>query len=553
MNHYEILGVGPEATEQLIKEAYRREAMKWHPDRHDGAAAKGEADRQFKDLALAYRTLRSTEDRAEYDRQLEQKLHQAYSARQQEQAKQQKAHDEPARQQQTRQEPPSPDFASTGSQFEEETVSGDDANQMFFEQMLDLAFELAGRGFPEDNIFKALIALGCPESMARSVAMIAAKRGRGNDSVKPPMQRYVPAIKDFDKASWEELEPYYAAAIMGNDPREPLSKTRYNAVQVIRTDRGNFCLGIGFIALVIGLIFGAFGSIKMNEVLSIVALIESAIAIIAIFAMNLFLGPDKKRYFANKPIHYYLDRFKSMHLDKKNNQAIPSFNLAAGVLNVYWLGYRRHSLAAYSFILLYLMIGIAFIYFDSGKYADLRVPASILLSVLIGLYGNWIYFRKVQSKIRNALNNSSKVQALRQLSKHGGVNRFGWMLPMLFVVLLGLFTYAIQMKMEVEKERFSQESKASQLAAENAVNENRQRAADQQAQEQVKIEYDKVLANIETRYPQLNPDSPYYNSAALSWVADRKKFYDQAGDKSPIATLQQAAIDYSNALKQNKN
>ena len=39
MNHYEILGVGPDATEQQIKEAYRREAMKWHPDSHDGEVA----------------------------------------------------------------------------------------------------------------------------------------------------------------------------------------------------------------------------------------------------------------------------------------------------------------------------------------------------------------------------------------------------------------------------------------------------------------------------------------------------------------------------------
>ena len=53
MNFYEILGVSADATDQQIKEAYRREAMKWHPDRHEGFAAKGNADRRFKDLALA--------------------------------------------------------------------------------------------------------------------------------------------------------------------------------------------------------------------------------------------------------------------------------------------------------------------------------------------------------------------------------------------------------------------------------------------------------------------------------------------------------------------
>ena len=178
MNHYEILGVGPNATDQQIKEAYRREAMKWHPDRHDGAAAKGEADRRFKDLALAYRTLRSPVDRTNYDRQLEQKLRQEYEARQQEQARQQREQREQAQQKQTRQAPPQPDFVDTGPQFEEQTASKDDANQMFYEQMLDLAVELAGRGFPEFNIFKALVALGCPKALAKAVAAAtAAKRG----------------------------------------------------------------------------------------------------------------------------------------------------------------------------------------------------------------------------------------------------------------------------------------------------------------------------------------------------------------------------------------
>lgn len=160
MNHYEILGVGPDATEQQIKEAYRREAMKWHPDRHDSAAAKGEADRRFKDLAVAYRTLRNPVDRANHDRQLEQKLRQEYDTRKKEQAQQ--------------------DFSDNGPKFEEQTASSDDANQMFYEQMLDLAFELAGRGFPEFNIFKALIALGCPESLAKAVATTAAKQGPGH-------------------------------------------------------------------------------------------------------------------------------------------------------------------------------------------------------------------------------------------------------------------------------------------------------------------------------------------------------------------------------------
>jgi len=183
MNYYEILGVGPKATDQEIKEAYRREAMKWHPDRHNGAAAKGEADRRFKDLAVAYRTLRNPAARADYDRQLEQQLRREYEARQQEQARQQRTQNEQAQRKQSRPEPPRQDFQDTKPQFDEETASADDANQMFYEQMLDLAFELAERGFPEFNIYKALIALGCPDALAKSVATSASKGGFERENV----------------------------------------------------------------------------------------------------------------------------------------------------------------------------------------------------------------------------------------------------------------------------------------------------------------------------------------------------------------------------------
>ena len=218
MNYYEILGVSANASEQQIKEGYRREAMKWHPDRHAGAAAKGEAERRFKDLAQAYRTLSRPAARADYDRQLEQNLRHEYEARQQEQARQQRTQSEDAWREQAqhdraRQEPPQPEFTNTGSQFEEETVSRDDANQMFFEQMLDLAFELAGRGFPEQNISKALIALGCPESMAKAVATVAASRAKAAESYSARPQKSQPERSPRANNTATSKEIYYRAAI----------------------------------------------------------------------------------------------------------------------------------------------------------------------------------------------------------------------------------------------------------------------------------------------------------------------------------------------------
>jgi molecular chaperone DnaJ len=62
---YEVLGVGRTATEAEIKQAYRRLAMKLHPDRNPGNA---EAEAGFKEAKEAYEVLSDAEKRAAYDR-----------------------------------------------------------------------------------------------------------------------------------------------------------------------------------------------------------------------------------------------------------------------------------------------------------------------------------------------------------------------------------------------------------------------------------------------------------------------------------------------------
>ena len=65
-DYYEILGVPKNASEEDIKKAYRKLAMKHHPDRNQGDAAKA-AEERFKEAKEAYEMLSDAQKRAAYD------------------------------------------------------------------------------------------------------------------------------------------------------------------------------------------------------------------------------------------------------------------------------------------------------------------------------------------------------------------------------------------------------------------------------------------------------------------------------------------------------
>ena len=63
-DYYEVLGVGKQATEDEIKKAYRKIAIKYHPDRNPGNK---EAEEKFKEAAEAYSVLSDKQKRQQYD------------------------------------------------------------------------------------------------------------------------------------------------------------------------------------------------------------------------------------------------------------------------------------------------------------------------------------------------------------------------------------------------------------------------------------------------------------------------------------------------------
>eukprot|EP00435_Cladocopium_sp_Y103_P034625 s353_g9.t1 len=63
---YKILGVDRNASQEDIKKAYKKQAMKWHPDRQP-PEKREEAQKRFSQVANAYETLTDSKKRQEYD------------------------------------------------------------------------------------------------------------------------------------------------------------------------------------------------------------------------------------------------------------------------------------------------------------------------------------------------------------------------------------------------------------------------------------------------------------------------------------------------------
>src|SRR3989304_7675709 len=64
-DYYEVLGINRDAPEDEIKKAYRKLAMKWHPDRNP---ENPKAEEHFKEAKEAYEILSDEHKRGAYDR-----------------------------------------------------------------------------------------------------------------------------------------------------------------------------------------------------------------------------------------------------------------------------------------------------------------------------------------------------------------------------------------------------------------------------------------------------------------------------------------------------
>ena len=88
-NHYQVLGVAATATTHEIKLAYKRLAVRYHPDKHGGST---QFEEDFKRVSLAYQVLGDPAKRAVYDYQLQVAARRIEEARRQQQFRSQGQH-----------------------------------------------------------------------------------------------------------------------------------------------------------------------------------------------------------------------------------------------------------------------------------------------------------------------------------------------------------------------------------------------------------------------------------------------------------------------------
>lgn len=65
VDYYAVLGVSKDADDEALKKAYRKLALKWHPDRNP--ESKATAEKKFKEVSEAYEVLSDKDKRAIYD------------------------------------------------------------------------------------------------------------------------------------------------------------------------------------------------------------------------------------------------------------------------------------------------------------------------------------------------------------------------------------------------------------------------------------------------------------------------------------------------------
>lgn len=355
MDPHHILGIDHAATQEEIKLAYRRVAMKWHPDRN---ANSPESRERFHQAALAYKLLF---ERATRDDRTESGPRPSYG--------EQDADTDRA-----------DDYSDNHTDADGERAADDESQQdsadsIFWEAMLDYAIKLAQNDMNENDIRLAIARNGCPERLVKSIAEkaynihahYATGSGPGRKQKVHPDQS---SFKD------ERLDAELWRAFLGQ--RSFLFSARDAIDYYLMAFRG-FRQSANLNPL---------SWISVNR--RLMNILSFAIAMFAamLVAVHFFPGPSPYKLLADKDL-----------------LQLP---LLIPPLMLVWMLYRRLWLASLAFTL-FLLATLA--WYDSAMpralndsgYAVIAVAAVCFAPfVLIAMFANFLYYLKSQRMLRRA-------------------------------------------------------------------------------------------------------------------------------------------------------
>ena len=343
MDPYDILGVSENATPDEIKQAYRREAMKWHPDRSGNSP---ESKERFHQAAEAYRFL-SARNSGSGDG-----------------ATQAGGYGEET-------SGASYDRDANGSRSDSEDNSAD---SVFWDVMLDYAIKLAQTGLGEHGITATLARNGCPERLAAVIAEkafninahYAADRGKG--------KRKPGADKTTFKQERLEAELLRAFIGGGNWLLSPRGTVEYYLVI--------------FNELRQAASFNPISWLSPNRTL--LRILNFSIVLFAVLAVaiNFFPGPSDYKLLPDMVLLQVPFGILALMFVWTIYRKLWLFTLVLGLVYLAVIAFFNSAMPAVLNRDLFTMLLIA---------ATCFAPF-----LLVALFGNYIYYRKAQRMIRAA-------------------------------------------------------------------------------------------------------------------------------------------------------
>jgi len=348
MDPYGILGIPKNASLEDIKKAYRREAMKWHPDRCNGSP---ESKERFHQAADAYKFLSENTSSARND-DLGPQSYGSYQSK-------------PSNSEQS-------EYASE-SQYSQGDPEENFADTVFWEVMLDFAIKLAQKGMQEIEISTSLSQNGCPDRIAAVIADKAFNIHAHYSSIpgkKSKPGRYKSTFKE------ERLEADLLRAFIGQrnilwSPKDTIEYYLVVFSEFRQTENSN-------------------PTFKINTNNRLLRILNFSILFFVVIVVAIYNYPGQTQY--------------------KLLPDLTLLQLPLGILSLMfiWTIYRK--LWTFTFIawLIYLVTLVLFNSFIpqalNNNFISILPIAIICYTpfIFIALFANYFYYRKAQETIRSA-------------------------------------------------------------------------------------------------------------------------------------------------------